>query len=305
MSLLKTGTSSYFTSLYITNKFLRLLKKNTIPFNKQDTRAIGGVDIRHMPANDQSDYQNQDHRDDYFILGILTKGGGTLVCDMVNIELKAPALFIVKPFQVHSIKKYKNVEGYFFSIAPFVIPGHCHTVFESLRVIHQQVKISKEQKEQMVNTALLLHRAFTEINPYKTFIIKGLMDALIHRVISLFHSPSTDVAERKSQPEILTSSFKKLLTDRLFSETPSFFAKKLNVSTSHLNDCVKSVTGFPVTYWLQHTLLMEARRNLYYTNKSVKEIAYNLGFDDHTYFSRLFRKITGETPTAFRNTFRE
>ncbi|MGF1924180.1 MAG: helix-turn-helix domain-containing protein [Bacteroidia bacterium] len=104
---------------------------------------------------------------------------------------------------------------------------------------------------------------------------------------------------------MISAHFKKLINQNNFLESPAFFASKLNVSTSHLNDCVNSVTGKSVTYWLQNSMINEAQRLLYYTENDVKEIAFALGFDDHSYFSRLFKKITNETPLTFRRKFRE
>jgi AraC-like DNA-binding protein len=52
-------------------------------------------------------------------------------------------------------------------------------------------------------------------------------------------------------------------------------------------------------------LVSEAKRLLYYTELDIKEIAFKLGYDDHTYFSRLFSKTVSMSPSAFRNKFHE
>jgi AraC family transcriptional activator of pobA len=52
-------------------------------------------------------------------------------------------------------------------------------------------------------------------------------------------------------------------------------------------------------------VILEAKRLLYYSDKSVKEIAAALGFDDYPYFSRLFTKVTGMTALVFRNKHRD
>jgi AraC-like DNA-binding protein len=52
-------------------------------------------------------------------------------------------------------------------------------------------------------------------------------------------------------------------------------------------------------------VVLEAKRLLYYTDMDVKEIAFSLGYEDHTYFSRLFSKVAGIPPGAFRRKFRE
>ena len=61
----------------------------------------------------------------------------------------------------------------------------------------------------------------------------------------------------------------------------------------------------PVSYWIQHELVLEAKRLLYYSDLTVKEVAFALGYDDHAYFSRLFSKVTGMSPGSFRKSTHE
>jgi AraC-like DNA-binding protein len=51
--------------------------------------------------------------------------------------------------------------------------------------------------------------------------------------------------------------------------------------------------------------MLEAKRRLFYTNESVKEIAFRLGYDDYAYFTRLFTKVCGISPTRFREIYRK
>ena len=79
----------------------------------------------------------------------------------------------------------------------------------------------------------------------------------------------------------------------------------LNISAPYLNEALKKVTGLPVTYWITHETMLEAKRLLFYTDLTVKEIAHQLGYEDHTYFSRLFKNSESTTPLAFRNSYRK
>ncbi|MDQ0595042.1 AraC-like DNA-binding protein [Chryseobacterium ginsenosidimutans] len=79
----------------------------------------------------------------------------------------------------------------------------------------------------------------------------------------------------------------------------------LNITPSYLNESVKSTTGFTVSFWIQQTIMTEAKRLLYATDDSVKEIAYRLGFDDHAYFNRYFSKAEGKTPLQCRMDYRK
>lgn len=59
---------------------------------------------------------------------------------------------------------------------------------------------------------------------------------------------------------------------------PSDYADALKISTPYLNQAVKAFSGFTISYWIQKMVMTEAKRLLYYTDLSVKEISYELGY---------------------------
>jgi len=74
----------------------------------------------------------------------------------------------------------------------------------------------------------------------------------------------------------------------------------LNVTPNHLNKSVKSTTGKSATKWIDETILLEAKYLLYQTTLSINEIAMQVGHEDHSYFSRFFKKHEGITPIQYR-----
>jgi AraC family transcriptional activator of pobA len=78
------------------------------------------------------------------------------------------------------------------------------------------------------------------------------------------------------------------------------YAKSLNVTRAQLRAASLEITGKPPVRVLEERMLLEAKRTLTYTNMTVAEIAYYLGFSDPAYFSRFFRKLAGEAAAAFR-----
>lgn len=99
----------------------------------------------------------------------------------------------------------------------------------------------------------------------------------------------------------LVRKFKNLLSLNIRTvKTPSAYASMLNVSTGHLNEVVKGITGSTLSYWIQQEIFTEAKRLLYHSDTDVKEIAYKLGFTDYAYFIRTFRKVCGLSPLKFR-----
>ncbi|OMQ09997.1 AraC family transcriptional regulator [[Flexibacter] sp. ATCC 35103] len=280
-----------------------------IPIYNQRSEAVGGIFIAELSVLGK-DPENLDklgtHRDDFYIFFVLTKGKVIMKCDMIDVKINAQSIVIIKPFQIHSPQfASPDAAGYYISVAPFLVPNNCAAFFENLKISDQVSKINKLQKKDLLETVLLLHRSFENDLSNKTAIVNGLFNALVYRFINIYSESDNSISELKNQSALIYANFRKLILDTTFLESPSFFAKKINITTSHLNYCVNIATGKSVTYWLQNAMIIEAQRFLYYTEDDVKQIAFMLGFEDHTYFSRLFKKITGETPLSFRLKFRE
>ncbi len=73
----------------------------------------------------------------------------------------------------------------------------------------------------------------------------------------------------------------------------------------HLRDMVKQETGRTVGDWVRERRALEARRLLAHTELTVAEVAYQIGFEDPSYFGRFFLKNGGVSPGKFRARFRE
>lgn len=80
-------------------------------------------------------------------------------------------------------------------------------------------------------------------------------------------------------------------------------AEKLSVSKRYLSDTLKKETGKTTTEHLQLYLIDESKNSLLNPNKSISEVAYELGFEYPQYFSRLFKKKEGISPTEFRSKY--
>jgi AraC family transcriptional activator of pobA len=132
-------------------------------------------------------------------------------------------------------------------------------------------------------------------------LLQDSCNALVALVASQFLA-RPKLADKSSRSEVNTKAFKSALErDFAIIKSPADYAKNLNISTPYLNECVKNTTGYSVSYHIQQRSILEAKRLLYHSDQSVKEIASELGYDDSSYFTRLFAKVTGMSPLAFRN----
>ena len=115
----------------------------------------------------------------------------------------------------------------------------------------------------------LLKKSVPDFYPVKSFLIVKLYNDLLYRYINK-------------------------------EQNVGFYAKKLNLTTNHLNKSVKTVLGKTAIQLLNERRLLEAKSLLKYTDFSINEISEQLGFEDRSYFSRFFKKRTGIPPIDFR-----
>ncbi|GAB4021474.1 helix-turn-helix transcriptional regulator [Spirosoma koreense] len=85
----------------------------------------------------------------------------------------------------------------------------------------------------------------------------------------------------------------------------SDYAAMLHLSAGYLSEVVKAQSGKPAIKHIHDRLVLEARRLLFHTPHSLKEIAFDLGFSDASYFTRFFKRETGMTPADYRTHIRK
>ena len=91
-----------------------------------------------------------------------------------------------------------------------------------------------------------------------------------------------------------------LLRDHSSKKMVCDYANELNVSPNYLNRTVKKVSGNTASHHIQQQIILEAKRHAMYSGISMKEIAYQLGFDNIAHFSKFFKSKSGMNFTNFK-----
>lgn len=113
---------------------------------------------------------------------------------------------------------------------------------------------------------------------------------------------------RETAHQSSMEKFDVLLNDYFTSEKPqkeglpsvSYFADQLHLSSNYFGDLIKKETGKSAQEYIQNKLIAVAKERVFDPNKSVSEIAYELGFKYPQHFSRLFKRQVGHSPSEFR-----
>ncbi|SKA36166.1 AraC-type DNA-binding protein [Chitinophaga eiseniae] len=240
------------------------------------------------------------HRDGHYVFLVLERGEFLLEIDFSEWHVKAPALCFIMPGQVHRYIRHNNSDGWFFFADAGIVGGKYRDIFENHLRAQQQFPLTPAHAA--FNSMPLLQQVLNAPgHPLKKQVVSSLSEAILALFASealqhdLSHTPA------HNQRKTITVKFRKLVKKK-YREVKQVqqYAQLLHITPLYLNECVKATTGYPASHWIVEEVLLEARRLLYYTRLDARQIAFELGYEDAAYFSRLFKKHTGVTPLAFR-----
>lgn len=249
----------------------------------------------------QIEEATQSHRDEGHTFHLVEKGTVLIEIDFQKYQIVAPSVVYMHPNQVHRIFDIKNMTVCSLAIKnEHLNPGY-------LRILDEIAPARPLALTKAVNSivsdvfSLCLNFSAQKGNKLYHLLLRDSCNTLVAFLVSLFLEQSKPEGTL-SRFEIVAKSFKQLLEKNYCTlRRPGEYAKKLNISTHYLNECIRNATGHSVSQQIQDRIILEAKRLLYHTDKSVKEIAFELGYVDYPYFTRLFIKATGMSALTFRN----
>ena len=278
-------------------------KIKSIPVNSMADTTSMGISIEKALFKDLPDFEEakQSHREQSHSFFLLERGTVSVVIDFKKYKIKSPSITYMHPNQVHRIMALENA-----TVSSWAINNE-NLNPEYLKLL-EEIKPAKPlslQKEtfSIICEAVSFCIKISERKQEKLFhsILKDSCNALVALVASQYLEQDKST-NKHSRFEIVAKDFKRIVEQNFTTmKSPAAYARKLNITTSYLNECVKNSTGFSVSHHIQQRIILEAKRLLYHSDNSVKEIAAQLGFDDYPYFARLFTKVAGMTALAFRN----
>lgn len=280
-----------------------------IPIHQLNDRTKSGLEIKYFRKGEiKKEVETIGaHRDDHYIFFLMETGSASLMIDFDELFLTPSSIYYILPGQVHHRIRTGAAAGWFIAVDPLLVPPACRNVFEDHLLLQKPIALNPDCFSQCERILQLLDEKHHESdeNPFYTSIVHALLKSFLGMAASYFNCASGGI-QRSSRPAQLSQAFKKLLVNN-FKEvkSPSEYAAMLNVSESYLNEALKKITGFTVSYWITHEVMLESKRLLYYSSLTVKEIAHSVGYEDHAYFSRLFKRATDVTALEFRQRYRK
>lgn len=247
------------------------------------------------------------HRDDHYLIMLLTQGQVRLHIDFVEEKLNGPGLLLVFPGQVHHLLSARGAEGWLLGFEPSRVE---RSLADALDTTYGGPLVLADgctfYNQAITLLPLLEQMITTQKNVYHHQAIRALLSAFLNALAGDMIDGEINTKRRMDRSTIIEQAFKRLLTIHVKTwKQPAQYAGELSVSVAHLNDVVKSNSGVSPSVHIQLRSMLEAKRLLFFTELSVKEIGYAVGYEEPVYFGKLFKKVVGLTPLAFRQKFRD
>lgn len=263
------------------------------------------VEIFDANRHFQVDYP---HRHDFYEVLYLSKGSGYHIIDSNKYVIKPPCIFFLSPGQTHNLELSNDIDGFIFL---FTAEFYLINQKNKNRLLEFPFFFSVEQEnpplyiihaDDNVFIRNLFKRGCDEIErnigPSEE-VIRSLLDLILLTCNQLY--PDEYIRIQKGKGHILVKNFLRLIEENYLNNLRvNDYAEKLAITSNHLTQMVKQVTGKTSIEFIREKTLVEIKRLLLHTNHTVSEIAVLLHFPDQSYFTKFFKKQTGITPLQYR-----
>lgn len=242
------------------------------------------------------------HRHEFFTFLLVTGGSGSHDIDFTTYDLQPDRLFLIAPGQVHAWNTVKQVSGFvLFFTDSFVALSKGRKLLSSWPLFQpgQKCFVDLNKKE-----VAIWVRKFREMEEEFGRTDHFMEDALFYSIGHLLVRASRlyeNLNAQPAPPRDLLFRFQGLI-EKNFAvlKTPKEYAALLHVTPNYLNSFCKRSSGTSAGDLIRQRVLLEAKRLLAHTQLPVAQVAYQLNFNDNSYFGRFFKKYAGMTPEAFR-----
>lgn len=240
------------------------------------------------------------HRHDFYYILVLKKGTGRHEIDFVSYQVTNHVVFLIAPGQVHRLTLGAGSVGYLLQFqAEFMQRESSRALLRRAGYTAVHPLGAAGFKKISFPLQQMLEEYTTKQEGYED-VIQASFDIFFvelarHREASGDrHTYAVHTHER-------LASLQDLLRQHIGTYKQVMeYADLLHVSPYQLNTLTRTLLNKTASEVIQDFIVLEAKRCLLGTTRQVKEIAFQLGYEDVSYFIRFFKKQTGHTPESFR-----
>jgi AraC-like DNA-binding protein len=245
------------------------------------------------------------HRHVFYLSVLFTKGSGIHEIDFNSYDIVPGSVFMLFPGQVHTWEVSKDIDGYiFFHEKEFYNLNFTHEKVENYPFFSstENTPLIILKDEQVSGTEIRYREIVKEYRNRQLMGFQKICSLLNLLYIDLSRA-YLPVAQRAKQNETQLTQVRRLeiLVENNFRDIkyPRQYAQMMYMSEKNLNRICKITFNKTTSDVIVNRVILEAKRMLVHSKLSVIQISAELGYIDDSYFVRVFKKRTGETPIQF------
>ncbi len=276
---------------------------------------ISVIDLSKAPKIEEHEPFDKKFRYGYYAVFLKDVKCGDLKYGKKTYDYQEGTLVFMAPGQVVGISrdgKPREMKGWVLLFHPDLLPGtplgrnmkdYSFFSYETSEALHLS-----EQERQTIIDCLKKIRIELEhaIDKHSKMVIVSNIELLLNYCVRFY---DRQFITRSDPNKGILSRFEGLLNTYFQSEKPQiaglpsvrYCADKLNLSANYFGDLIKKETGQSAQDYIQQKLMEVAKEKMHDANKTVSEVAYELGFKYPQHFTRLFKQKTGHSPMYYRN----
>lgn len=233
------------------------------------------------------------------------QGSGVVLADGKRSQYRPPAMVLIPVGTVHAFEFEPGTRGHVVSVSADLVnslsqrePGVTALFSQPATV---ELKPGDLRSTDLSQSIRMLAREFARPDAGDGLALHGWLEVMLGNVLRLARGLPNPADPAVGQRQQLMARFGELV-ERRFRDDQSVadFASALHVSESRLRSVCLAATGQSPIQLIHARIVLEAKRQLHYTDRPINEIAFALGFDDPAYFTRFFTRLSGASPRAFR-----
>ncbi|MCD0463871.1 helix-turn-helix domain-containing protein [Flavobacterium sp. ENC] len=270
----------------------------------------GNLAFKLLSFEDNSHFDHL-QRNNYFSLIWITKGNGKVKADFAEHHFEEDSLLAFSPYQPFMICTKEDIQGIAIHFHPDFYCIHMHQKEVSCNGVLfnnvYQPPFTRITDQAKITFQMVIDQMKTEIQNEKLAQYELLISYLKIFLIIASRLKREQLEELKTTPDskepFILQNLKDAIEDHFKTKhSAGHYAEMLNISPKALAKLSKNYFNKTLTDLIAERIIIEAKRELYMTNKTVKEIAYQLGYDDEHYFSRFFKTNADVSPQLYRET---
>lgn len=277
-----------------------------------DNPKGNGVEIVHMPSffTSKPDIEtSRAHVHPFYEIVWFRKGKGVHSVDFMDYPVSDNTIFFISPGQVHSFDGNQDSEGIVMKVCTHLLNDGVtgdrrllkYNVFNAFDSVPYK-KISNECAKvlsHIINFIEEEERNSAEIG--HTDYLQSLVTMMLIQIQRDQLEQSVTVFSPNRTAHRIFLAFRREIENNFRTmHTVKEYADKLNVSTKTLSNYVAECSEYSPLELINNRVILEAKRMLRYSDKMVKQIASELGFDDPSYFNKFFKRLVKCSAAEYR-----